>query len=94
MNIGADEANPDLDLPCDPCDEGHYSNAIGITDNNNNNEDHHAGDKGDGEDEDDAMDGPTVEAYIELVKRTCRYYFAGCCPMHILTHIYSAQSLS
>ena len=94
MNIEIDEANPDPDPLCDPSGDDLYRNAIGNTDNNNNNEDNSAGDKGDDEVEDGAVDGPTVEAYVELAKRACKYYFAEYCQMRILTYIYSAQSLS
>jgi hypothetical protein len=84
MNIGTYEANPDPDPPCDPSYDGLNRNAISD------------GDKGDDEDEDgdsDAVDGSTVEAYVVLAKKACKYYFTGYCPIHILTYIYSAQSL-
>ena len=75
MNIGRDEASPD------PSDDGLDRNAISnIVDNNNQNDSHsHShGDKGDDSDEDgdsDAVDGPTIEAYVYLAKKACTHYF-------------------
>jgi hypothetical protein len=89
VNIGTDEANPD------PSDDGLDRNDISNTVNDNNNGDNSSGDKGDDEDgEEDVVDGPTVEAYVDLAKRVCKHYFTGYCPIHILTYVYSAQSLS
>ncbi|SRR6266849_4205248 len=97
MNIGTDEADPPSD-DCDPSDDGLNRNAISnIGNNNDDDKDNGDGDKGDDEDEDgdsDAVDGPTVEAYVDLPKRACKYYFTGYCPIHILTYINSAQSSS
>ena len=85
MNIGTHNVNPDPDPPCDPSYDGLDRNAI------------RDGNRGGDEDEDgdsDAVDGPTVEAHVDLAKKACKYYFSGYCPMHILTCIHSAQSLS
>jgi hypothetical protein len=87
MNIGTNEADLDPDPPCDPsyCYDDLNRNSISVSD------------KEDDEDEDgdsSAVDGPTVEAYVVLAKRSCKYYFTGYYPIQILTYIYSAQSLS
>jgi hypothetical protein len=45
------------------------------------------GGKGDGDDEDedgDAVDGPTVEAYVNLAKTAGKYHLNMCCPIHNL----------
>ncbi len=95
MIIGTDEANPDPDPPCDPSGGGLNRSAISNTNDDGNNEDNSDGDKRGDEDEDaDAIDGPTVDAYINLMKRKCKYYFTGYSLIHILTYIYSAQSVS
>jgi hypothetical protein len=67
MNIGTHEAN-DRDPSYNPSDDGLNRNAISYAINNRD------GDKGDDED-DDAVDGPTVEAYVVLAKTACKYYF-------------------
>jgi hypothetical protein len=85
MNIGTHNASPDPDPPCDPSYDGLNRNAISD------------GDKGDDEDEhgdSDAVDGPTIDAHVVLAKKACKCYFTGYRPIHILTCIYSAQSLS
>jgi hypothetical protein len=33
-------------------------------------------------------------AYVSLATKVCKHYFTGYCPIHMLTYIYSAQSLS
>ena len=85
MNIGTYNADPDPNPPCNPSFDGLNRNPV--SDN----------DKGDGKDKDgdsDVVDGPTVKAHINLVKKACKYYFTGYCPIHILACIYSVQSLS
>lgn len=84
-NSGTYKANPDPDPSCNSSCGGLNRNAISD------------GDKGDDEGEDgdsDAVDGPTVEAYVDLAKRACKYYFNRYCPIHTLTYINSAQNLS
>ena len=91
MNIGTHDPDPDPDPPYDPSDDGLNRNVI------SNTVDNGGGDKGDNEDEDgdsDAVDGPTIDAHVVLAKKACKCYFTGYRPIHILTCIYSAQSLS
>jgi len=58
---------------------------------NNASSDHTHGD--DSDDEDGAVDDPTVEAHVDLTKRARKYYLTNCCAIFLLK-IYSAQSLS
>ena len=77
MNTGTDKVDPD---PDDPSGDGLNRNAL------SNNGD------GDREDEDgDAVDGPTVEAYVDLAKKACKYYFTGYCPIHIYLPTFTAR---
>jgi hypothetical protein len=88
MNIGTHDPDPDPDPPYDPSDDGLNRNVI------SNTVDNGGGDKGDNEDEDgdsDAVDGPTIDAYVDLAKTACKYYFSGYCPMHILLRLQCAK---
>ena len=78
--------NPEPDIQYDPSD-GSLNDNINNT-NNKNNSNGNCGD-----DDGDAVDGPTVEAYVDLVKTACKYYLTRYCPICILTYIYSVQSL-
>ena len=70
MNIGRNEANPDYS------DDDPNRNTISNTVDNDNNKD-------EGEDS-DAVDSPTIKAYVVLAKKACKYYFTGYRPIHIL----------
>jgi len=65
--LRTDEANSHPNLQCDPSDSGLNRNAVT---NNNDSEDNGDRDNGDDEDEgSDAVDVPTVDAYVDLAKK-------------------------
>lgn len=68
MKTGIDEANADADPPCDPFGDNVNRNSIN---DKGNDED------GDEDGDSSAVDGPTVEAYVVLAKRGCKYHVAG-----------------
>ena len=72
----------------DPSDDGLNRSAISntVNHNNNNNEDNGDGDERDESDDSDsdAVDGPTIEAYVDLAKKACKYYFTRYRPIHIV----------
>jgi len=75
--------NPEPGPPYDPSDGSFISNI----DNINNKDD------GNGNDIDDAVNGPTMEAYVDLAKTACNFYSTRYCLIHILIYVCSAQGL-
>ena len=79
-----DEANPDPNLPVSKDDEDeninngdHNNDDDNDNDNNDNNNDNNNTDNDDegDDDEDDNcnVDGPTVQAHVDLAKTACKY---------------------
>ena len=78
-----DKANPDPDLP-------HFS--VSKDDDNDNDNDDDNGEGDNDEDDNGDVNGPTVQAHVDLAKTACKYCRTQYC-WNILTYIYSTQSL-
>ena len=79
MNIGTGEANLDPDLLQFSVNEGDADVDDDDDDNDNNNDNDDDDDDDDDDDNNNCdVDGPTVEAFVDLAKMACKYRSTQC----------------